>query len=151
MLRRACRSSRMSACKAYGNASGSSLVDALLALLLFSVGMLALLRLLSSALAESAHAQYRQQASQLASALVARMWTGDRSFTALQSRFGDIQSTDYQSWLAQVHARLPGAASAALQPVVTIDAQRQVTITLRWQAASDRMPHQWQVQAVISD
>ncbi len=133
------------------HAEGSSLIDALLALLLFSIGMLALLRLLSSALAESANAQYRQQASQLASALVARMWTGDRSLTALQSRFGDTQSADYQSWLAQVQARLPGTASAALEPVVTIDAQRQVTITLRWQAASDRMPHQWQVHAMISD
>ncbi len=133
------------------HAEGSSLIDALLALLLFSIGMLALLRLLSSALAESANAQYRQQASQLASALVARMWTGDRSLTALQSRFGDTQSADYQSWLAQVQARLPGTALAALEPVVTIDAQRQVTITLRWQAASDRLPHQWRVHAMISD
>ncbi len=133
------------------HAEGSSLIDALLALLLFSIGMLALLRLLSSALAESANAQYRQQASQLASALVARMWTGDRSLTALQSRFGDTQSADYQSWLAQVQARLPGTALAALEPVVTIDAQRQVTITLRWQAASDRLPHHWQIHAMISD
>lgn len=130
---------------------GGSLVDALLALLLFSVGMLALLRLLSSVLAESANAQYRNQASQLASALVARMWSGDRSLASLQARYGDAGANDYQAWLAMVQASLPGTDAPALQPVVSIDAQRRVAITLQWKAPSDRSAHQMQVQAVITD
>ncbi len=130
---------------------GGSLVDALLALLLFSVGMLALLKLLSSALAESANAQYRNQASQLASALVSRMWTGDRSAAALQSRFGDTNANDYQAWLAEVQARLPGMDVTAMQPTVSIDAQRHVSITLHWKAPADRHAHQLQVQAMIAD
>ncbi len=130
---------------------GGSLVDALLSLLLFSVGMLALLKLLSSALAESANAQYRNEASQLASALVARMWTGDRSVGSLQSRFGDVNASDYQAWLADVQSRLPGTGTAAMQPIVSIDAQRHVAITLYWKAPADRHPHQLQVQAMIAD
>lgn len=130
---------------------GGSLVDALLALLLFSVGMLALLRLLSSVLAESANAHYRNQASQLASSLVARMWSGDRSLASLQARYGDASANDYQAWLATVQASLPGTDAAALQPVVSIDAQRRVAITLQWKAPSDRSAHQMRVQAVISD
>ena len=130
---------------------GGSLVDALLALLLFSVGMLALLRLLSSVLAESANAQYRNQASQLASALVARMWSGDRSLASLQARYGDTSANDYQAWLATVRARLPGTDAPALQPSVSIDAERHVAITLQWKAPSDRSAHQMQVQAVITD
>ena len=130
---------------------GGSLVDALLALLLFSVGMLALLRLLSSVLAESANAQYRNQASQLASALVARMWSGDRSVASLQARYGDVSADDYQAWLATVQASLPGTDAPALQPVVNIDAQRRVAVTLQWKAPSDRSAHQLQVQAVITD
>lgn len=130
---------------------GGSLVDALLALLLFSVGMLALLRLLSSVLAESANAQYRNQASQLASALVARMWSGDRSVASLQARYGDASADDYKVWLATVQASLPGTDAPALQPVVSIDAQRRVAITLQWKAPSDRSAHQLQVQAVITD
>ena len=130
---------------------GGSLVDALLALLMFSVGMLALLRLLSSTLVESANAQHRHQASQLASSLVARMWTGDRSVTALQARFGDPGANEYQAWLRRVQTSLPGTDSAALQPVVSIDAQRRVNITLQWKVPSDRSAHQLQVQAVITD
>ncbi len=130
---------------------GGSLVDALLALLLFSVGMLALLRLLSSVLAESANAQYRHQASQLASALVARMWSGDRSAASLQARYGDASANDYQAWLATVKASLPGIDAAVLQPVVRIDAERRVSITLQWKAPSDRSAHQMLVQAVITD
>ncbi len=130
---------------------GGSLLDALLALLMFSLGMLALLRLLSSTLVESANAQYRNQASQLASSLVARMWTGDRSLSALQTRFGDPQAEEYQAWKRKVQATLPGTDAPALQPVVSIDAKRTVNITLQWRAPSDRGPHQMQVQAVISD
>ncbi len=143
------RSSRMPTCRRGGR--GGSLVDALLALLMFSVGMLALLRLLCSVLAESANAQYRNQASQLASALVARMWSGDRSVASLQARYGDASANDYQTWLATVKASLPGTDDVALQPVVSIDAQRHVAITLQWKAPSDRSAHQMQVQAVITD
>ncbi len=130
---------------------GGSLVDALLALLMFSLGMLALLRLLSSTLVESANAQYRNQASQLASSLVARMWTGDRSLSALQARFGDPGANEYQAWLRKVQISLPGTDVSALQPVVNIDAQRRVNIRLQWQSPSDRNAHQLQVQAMITD
>lgn len=130
---------------------GSSLVDALLSLLLFSVGMLGLLRLLSATLAESANAQYRNQASQLASALVASMWTGDRSLPSLQARFGNAGAAEYQNWLRKVQMNLPGTDAGALQPVVSIDAQRRVNILLQWRAPSDRSAHQLQVQAVITD
>lgn len=130
---------------------GGSLLDALLALLLFSIGMLGLLRLMSSCLVEAVSAQHRSQASQLASALVARMWTGDRSVAALQSRYGDTTSADYQAWLAAVQASLPGTQAVALQPVVSIDAQRRVSITLRWQTPAERSAHQLQVQAQITE
>ena len=142
---------RMRSCHGHVMRDGSSLIDALLALLLFSVGMLALLRLLSATLVESANAQYRNQASQLASALVSSMWTGDRSLTSLQARYGTTSANDYQAWLRRVQAYLPGTDAAALQPVVSIDAQRRVNILLQWRAPSDRSAHQLQVQAVITD
>jgi len=142
---------RSPTCPSATGQRGSSLVDALLALLLFSAGMLALLRLMSATLSESANAQYRNQASQLASALVASMWTGDRSLAALQARFGNTSADDYQAWLRNVQAQLPGAHVAALLPVVSIDAQRHVAITLQWRAPSDASAHQLQVQAMITD
>ncbi len=130
---------------------GSALVDASLALLLCSVGMLGMLRMMSASLVESAHAQHRSTASQLASLLVARMWTGDRSLASLEVRFGTTGSADYQAWLREVQARLPGAGTAGLLPIVNIDAQRRVSITLRWKVPAEPRSHQWRVQAQITD
>jgi len=131
--------------------AGSALIDGLLALGLFSIGMLSLLQLVSTTLVEAMHAQYRSQASLLASALVARMWAGDRSVAALQSRFGSVTSGEYQQWLNAVQADLPGTRIPANQPLVTIDANRRVSITLRWQQPSERTAHELRVQTLIGD
>ena len=72
--------------------SGGSLLEGLLAILIFSVGMLSLLMLLSASLVETGNARYRSEASLLASDLVAQMWTGDRSLVELRARFTKTES-----------------------------------------------------------
>ena len=52
---------------------GSALIESLLAVLVFSVGLLSLLALLTATLKESDNARYRSEASLLASELVSRM------------------------------------------------------------------------------
>jgi type IV pilus assembly protein PilV len=66
---------------------GSALIESLLAVLVFSVGLLSLLALLTATLKESDNARYRSEASLLASELVSRMWSGERSLQALKKRF----------------------------------------------------------------
>ena len=100
---------------------GNSLLEGLLAILVFSVGMLSLLMLLSSSLVETGNARYRSEASLLASDLVAQMWTGDRSLAPLRKRFTDTTSDDYQHWLKTVHDRLPGTDATNNLPEITID------------------------------
>ncbi len=135
----------------HSRSRGSALVDASLALLICSIGMLALLKMMSASLVESAHAQYRSAASQLASMLVARMWTGDRSLASLQARYGAVGSADYQAWLREVQAHLPGTQEPDLLPMVSIDQQRRVSITLYWKLPSQRQAHQWLAHAQITD
>ena len=65
---------------------GSVLVESLLALVVFSVGLVGLLALLAAAMLESGNASLRSEASLLAADLVARMWNGDRSSQALRRR-----------------------------------------------------------------
>jgi type IV pilus assembly protein PilV len=68
---------------------GSALIEGLITLVIFSIGIIGLLMLLSASLVESGNARYRSEASLLVSDLVGRMWSGDRSLNSLRSRFGD--------------------------------------------------------------
>ena len=131
--------------------SGGSLLEGLLAILLFSVGMLSLLMLLSASLVETGNARYRSEASLLASDLIAQMWTGDRSLTELRARFTEPKSEDYQRWLAAVHSRLPGTSDTTNLPTISIDDKRQVKVLLRWQAPGDGKTHQLLTLATITD
>ena len=130
---------------------GSSLLEGLLAILLFSIGLLSLLRLLSATLIESSNARYRIEASLLISDLVSHMWIGDHSLTGLKTRFADTTSKDYQSWFTSVSNRLPGVSAKLNAPQITIDDARNVTVNIRWQVPGDSTSHQMIVQTLITD
>lgn len=131
--------------------SGGSLLEGLLAIVLFSVGLMSLLMLLSASLIETGNARYRSEASLLTSDLIAQMWTGERSLTELRARFTNPESDDYQNWLATVHSRLPGSIGTTNLPTISIDDQRQVKILIRWQAPGDGKTHQLLTLATITD
>jgi len=130
---------------------GSSLLEGLLAIILFSMGLLSLLMLLSATLIESSNARYRIEASLLINDLVSHMWIGDHSLNGLKTRYADTTSTDYQSWFTSVSNRLPGVSAKANTPQITIDNARNVTVTLRWQVPGDSTSHQMIVQTLITD
>lgn len=130
---------------------GSSLLEGLLAIILFSIGLLSLLMLLSATLIESSNARYRIEASLLINDLVSHMWIGDHSLNGLKTRYADTTSTDYQSWFTSVSNRLPGVSAKANTPQITIDNARNVTVTLRWQVPGDSTSHQMIVQTLITD
>ncbi len=118
---------------------------------MFSIGLLAILRLLAASVVESGNVQFRSEASLLASDLIGQMWTGDRSYKGISDRFGQTSSDDYQRWLAMVRQRLPGISTAANQPSVTIDNDRNVTVLLYWQSPGDNESHQLRVQTRVTD
>lgn len=130
---------------------GSTLVEGLLAVVVFSVGLVGLLRLLSGAMVDGANAQYRSEAGLLASDLVGRMWTGDRSLAGLRLRFGDAAAAEYRDWQQRVQATLPGVSDSANAPQVSIGDARDVTITLGWLAPGEDRPHQLLVHTRIGD
>lgn len=130
---------------------GSVLVEGLMAVLVFSVALVALLLLLSSALRESGNAYLRSHASLLATELIERMWHGDRSLAGLQSRFADTEESEYAQWLADAKRELPGIRADALRPQLTIGADRSVTLVLHWQSPGDADAHQLVMHTRITD
>lgn len=127
------------------------MLEGLLAILIFSVGLLSILMLLSTSLAEVGNARYRSEASLLAADLIAEMWTGDRTAASLQSRYADSTATDYQRWQQRVVAQLPGVTAKKNLPTVSIDNNRNVTITLFWQSPGQSQSHSLLATARITD
>jgi Tfp pilus assembly protein PilV len=126
-------------------------VEGLLAILIFSTGILATLMLLAAALVEVGNARYRSEASALTASVLADMWTGDRSLNSLQSRYGSNTSAGFAAWQDAVKARLPGVSSSVNKPQITITNKREVTVILKWKAPGDRAAHQLVTVAVITD
>jgi type IV pilus assembly protein PilV len=126
---------------------GVLLLEALLALLIFSIGILAIVGMQGVAVSQSTDAKYRVDASLLANELIGQMWVGSRA--TLQADFS-TGGTAYSAWLPQVQATLPGAQ--ANPPVVVVDANNVATIDIWWQAPSsdpNATPHHFRSVAQI--
>ena len=136
-------------------ARGSMLLEALVGLLIFSIGILALVAMQAESIRNTAEAKYRNDASYLANQIIGRMW-GDRAnlanyanqpggtpcaATGAASTYGAV--TD---WLADVTGTLPNAPSTRQQ--VVIGANNLVTVGLCWQTGNSA-PHNLVVSAQI--
>lgn len=130
---------------------GSMLLEALIAILIFSLGILSVVGMQASAVQAVSDAKYRADASLLATQLVGQMRASDRTNTTLTT-FSGGAGTDgsaYSTWLDDVETLLPGAASNP--PVVQFDSSnRQVSITIFWLAPRDSETHQFQLVTRIS-
>ena len=67
--------------------SGVMLLEALIAILVFSLGVFGVVGMQASAIVASRDAKYRSDASLLADDLVGLMWSGSRDGAALQANF----------------------------------------------------------------
>lgn len=129
---------------------GTFLLEALVALCVFSLGMLGLLGLLAGALRASGSAQWRSEGFDIAAAAVARMWTEEPG--TLESRYDAAAGgAGYRAILAQA-MRLPGVTTAINAPRVTVEdtgERRRVRVTVLWQLPSDAVAHQASVIGVL--
>lgn len=119
--------------------TGSMLLESFIAILIFSMGILAIVGMQASAVKNSTDARYRSEASLLANELIGRMWVSNRTPATLQTNFQGGGGTDgaaYTAWYATVQTTLPGAA--ANPPTVTIDPVTSlVTVAVLWKAPSE--------------
>jgi type IV pilus assembly protein PilV len=123
-------------------ARGLVLIDVLIAMLVFSMGVLAIISLQAVAIQQSSQAMYRANATMLANALISRMWLTDRQVATLSGTYA-TGGTGYEAWLTDVTAALPGAADNP--PTVTVQSvpggaggapTARVTVLLQWKPVS---------------
>ena len=131
---------------------GALLLEAMIAILLFSLGVLSLVGMQAMAVGNVSEAKYRTDASFYANQLIGQIWV-DRDNIADYAFAGGTPSNALEPWVDQVTAALPGVADNP--PQIDI-AGTQVTVTIFWQspeeAAKDPQPdpHQYSVITTIN-
>ena len=118
---------------------GSTLLDALVAILSFSLGILAIIGRQAAAISASSEAKYRSDANLIVSALLGRMQSGNpATLSPAYVGAAGAGGVEYTAWLPKVQAALPGAVQ--FPPTVTVDATGRVSITVFWRAPGDSSP-----------
>lgn len=132
------------------------LIEALIAILIFSIGVLGILGLHASAVKQSTDARYRAEAAYLADQLLGTMWVTDRKLNTLKTQFNSCGSScaGWYTWYNNVKAVLPGVDdSGDTKPVVDVDDAGIVTISIYWRAPGEDSsddPRRYELQAQIS-
>ena len=137
---------------------GSVLVEAFIAILLFSIGILGLVGVQAAAVKNAAEAKNRAEASYLASQIIGQMWADNpanlsayahNATTAGPCNFsgGASANANVVAWLGNtstpgtVAGSLPGATATRQQIVVGPD--NLVTVTICWQNPNDPAPRRF--------
>lgn len=145
---------------------GSMLLEALIAILLFSMGILGLMGLQAIAIKNTADAKYRTEAAFLANQIIGQMWTENPAnlpayahnpTTAGVCNFGGGASANANvtAWLGNastlgtVAGNLPGATSIMQQ--ITVGAGNLVTVTVCWQGPQEAAPHNFIAVAQVNN
>ncbi|MBI3068447.1 MAG: hypothetical protein HY323_09740 [Betaproteobacteria bacterium] len=110
---------------------GVLLLEALLGILIFSMGILALVGMQTIALAQVADAKYRTDAAFLANQVIGQMWVNRTNLATYAYGGGGGPPAVIAKWVEEVEDTLPGV-TAANHPTIVV-AGTQVTITIFWQ------------------
>lgn len=125
---------------------GFTLLEVLVSILIFSIGVLGMVAMQARALQNASDAQDRNRASALANELAGNMWA---------YRSGDTVGNAYLApyytniWLPKVAATLPGGTGAASAPDPTTGL---VTITINWTGTTrgvTGIPEQYLTEVII--
>jgi type IV pilus assembly protein PilV len=138
---------------------GVALIEALVSILIISIGVLALIGLQARAVQTVSDAKYRSDAGFLANKIIAVMWSDQANFATYNSTgapggaCGTITpgtNANITNWANEVAAILPGAA-ANRQRVVVDTATGQVFVTLCWRLPNTTDFHRHEVTARIQN
>lgn len=133
---------------------GVTLLEALLGILIFSIGILAVVGMQAIAIRTVAESKYRTDASYLANEIIGEMWVNRSNLASYEYTGGGTPPTELENWVDRVAAALPGAADNP--PEIDIDAANMVTVTIYWQHPEEANqsppppPHQYRAVTLIS-
>ena len=109
--------------------SGIVLIEALVSILIFSVGVLAIIGLLTASVISLRDSNNRSAAGSVANQIIGQMWADDHS--QLQAKYNSPAGVQYSNWIASSAVQaLPAAAT--YPPTVFVSASGVATVKIYW-------------------
>lgn len=137
---------------------GVILLEALIGILIFSLGVLALVAMQAVSVSNVSNARYRTEAAFLANEIIGEIWV-DRGanysnvakYAVSGGTTGGAPGAD--RWVQKVQTLLPGSDTYPPEVAIVTPAAggRQVTVTLRWKAPEAVAPSNHVAIAFVSD
>jgi type IV pilus assembly protein PilV len=132
--------------QARNNQSGVMLLEVLVALLIFAIGILGLVGMQAVSIKLTADSKYRAEAGMYADQLINQMWADNLTNAMLVANYDStVGGGKYTAWKSQIQGTgtgLPGA-SGANDPTVAIDINNVVTVSIFWQAPEETAAHKY--------
>lgn len=140
---------------------GSVLLEALIAILIFSLGILSLVALQAFSIKSSIDAKYRADAAYFANQIISQMWL-DRSNIDNYAHYSNgsdcaftgsaSTNSNVTAWITEVAKMLPGAGSSKTQINVSTPTTgtKQVQVTVCWQGPQETTAHNFIATAQIN-
>jgi type IV pilus assembly protein PilV len=140
---------------------GVMLIEALIGILIFSIGILALIGMQGTAIKNTTDARYRSDAAYLASSIASQIRL-DMGNVDLYKDSNTTPHAPRETWRTQVQTSLPGINIATNQRIPSIDIQpgptwagdgtpsSRATIVLYWQQPGESEQHQFQLVTYVS-
>jgi len=130
---------------------GVMIIEAMVAILLFALGIVAVLGLQANSIVQVTQAKYRTDASYLADQIIGKMWV-DQGTGANLTNYATPGYAGRTSWDTVVANSLPsGAGTIAVVPAPAGGAGgNMVTVTITWRSPEDNLQHQYLTVANIN-
>ena len=128
---------------------GVMLLEALIGILIFTVGILAMIAMQALAVSYTSDAKYRSDASFLANELIGQIWV-DRANLANYATPGGTAPA-LATWIAKVQNDLPGSTGANAPSVAPDAATGKVEIIIYWLPPTADSRHNYHTIAYVTN
>ena len=119
---------------------GVMLLEALVAILIFTIGIIAVMGMQAVSISQVSQAKYRTDASYLANQITGRMWVDQANLAS----YATAGAAGRAAWDAVVAQTLPAGVG-----VIAVNG-RSVTVTIQWVQPNENIPRKYVAVANIN-
>ena len=126
--------------------AGVMLIEALIGILIFSIGILALIGMQGQAIRNTTDARYRSEAAFLATEVIGRMWIDIANLPKFDNDYASAFAPR-DDWATKVSVTMPGVDLAgATRPTIELDTTtNEVIVTIIWQQPGETVTRRLQM------
>jgi type IV pilus assembly protein PilV len=135
---------------------GVMLLEALIGILIFSIGILAIVAMQAAAIGYTSDAKYRSDASFLANQIITQIWLdrGTNMANTTSYAYPGGTATALSNWVSKVNATLPGNKAPAITVTLsgTPATSSTIGVTISWQPPnSGTVVHSYRTISVVAN